>query len=190
MQNKQDIELPRIFKLPAELRNRIWEFTLTDPLIVTAINPYFCTSGITRTCRQVRREALGIWLLESSFKVVVQDCDMAWIHETYEPSIMLVLQSARELGVLKKLSNLSEDYVISDPGTLHWGNLVKSLKVFHGFNPEEFQCPFHDGDTTVVKVIIAAYGTVGAMHGQAWAEVEKRLEEWHVVLAAMDVRWT
>ncbi|KAK3650912.1 hypothetical protein LTR56_005963 [Elasticomyces elasticus] len=190
MQNKQDIELPRIFKLPAELRNRIWEFALTDPLIVTATNPYFSTPGITRTCRQARKEALGIWLLGSSFQIVVQDCDMAWFHETYEPSMMAVLRSARKLGAVKKLSNLSEDYMISDAGAPHWGNLVKSLKVYHKISPVYTHCPFHDGSTTMVKVIMAAYGTVGAMHGQAWAEVEKRLEEWHIVLVAMDTRWT
>ncbi|KAK4944978.1 hypothetical protein LTR10_015655 [Elasticomyces elasticus] len=178
-------KLPRIFTLPPELRNRIWELAVTETLNASIARPYCRTPGLTRTCRQARREALGIWILESEFRLVMLDCDITWVHESHDTSRAKIMLSAIELGVLEKAS--TKVYFVAHGGGPNWGNLIKSLKVFHEMR--DSHCPFETGNTEV-KVIVAAYGTVEAMRGNAWAEVEQRLEEWHTVLAAMDPRWT
>ncbi|KAK5678071.1 hypothetical protein LTS10_009240 [Elasticomyces elasticus] len=185
MQNKQDIELPRIFKLPAELRNRIWEFVVTETVTSSKQQPYPRTPGIVRTSRQARKEALGIWMREVTFSILIQDLDMAWMHETYQPSGYQIARTARKLGVMPKIT---KHYTISLNGALNWHNLLQSLRAFH--RTKNTHCPITGGAGAETKVIIAAYGMVETMRGKVWVVVEKRLEEWHSAVTAMDARWT
>ncbi|KAK5715345.1 hypothetical protein LTR17_016779 [Elasticomyces elasticus] len=178
---------PRIFTLPPELRNRIWELAVTVTATYSEQQPYPRTPGLVRTCRQARREALGIWIIESTFQTVIQDFDLAWMHETYYPSTFEVGRSAWELGVLP--NKVVERQTISHFGAPNWKNLVKSLKAYH----ESLRAliPFDEGGSTAEsKVVVAAYGMVESMRAKEWNEVERRLEQWHGALAAMDASWT
>ncbi|KAK4901354.1 hypothetical protein LTR27_001912 [Elasticomyces elasticus] len=185
MKKRQDLELPRIFTLLPELRNRIWEFVVTETVTSSKQQPYPRTPGLVRTCRQARKEALGIWMREVKFSILIQDLDMAWMHETYQPSGHQIARTARKLGVMPKIT---KHYTISLNGALNWHNLLQSLRAFHRI--KNSHCPIAGGGDAESKVIIAAYGMVETMRGKVWAVVEKRLEEWHDALAAMDTRWT
>ncbi|KAK5722804.1 hypothetical protein LTR15_006037 [Elasticomyces elasticus] len=167
MLEKQDLKLPRIFYLA---------LGVVQSHLGTCCNGYSGSYGNSAILLHAGYQALGIWLLESSFRTVVHDCDMAWLHETYTPSMIMVLRSAYRLGIFKKVSDFSKDYKIAHAGAPHWGNLFKSLKAFHEVDPlDSFHCPFSEGDITEVKVIIAAYDTVEAMREKTWVEVEQRL---------------
>lgn len=64
-----------LLRLPAELRNTIYDYALvTDtPLVISGPEP--SQPGITRACKQTRSESLRIFYTRNSFSCVIQNYD-------------------------------------------------------------------------------------------------------------------
>lgn len=58
--------------LSPELRNIIWEYTLTTPYSITLCNQQIFLP-LTRTCRQIRHETLSMYLSLTSFNAHLDD---------------------------------------------------------------------------------------------------------------------
>jgi len=63
---------PHLLSIPSELRNRIYGYALLEPKGIT-ISPGNTQQqpAILRTCRQIRREAIGIYYSDNNFRVTV-----------------------------------------------------------------------------------------------------------------------
>ena len=71
------MESSHFAKLPAELRDQIWELVLaneaTEAVIINHVQA--CTPAISRTCRQIRSESLSMFYQRNIFKIVIHaDC--------------------------------------------------------------------------------------------------------------------
>lgn len=69
-----DQSVSRLLALPAELRNKIYHFSLVDEdeiFITSELKP----PSLLSTCRQVRNEALQIYYFANSFAHEIKNCD-------------------------------------------------------------------------------------------------------------------
>jgi len=179
-----------LLSLPPELRNRIWSYLVIVETTFTITNQVLLVPGILRTCRQIRKEALGMFLELSTFRVGVDDCDRAWTDDCLSTGLKPVIRSARAVGIVDvkdiKIKQICYRWVIY--GTPNWANLLRWMKTWHANG----KTGFGDGteeDSPFFKVIVAATKTIAGMKGKQWSEVEAVLEGWHVVLTAMDSEW-
>jgi hypothetical protein len=64
-----------LLKLPAEIRNEIWRWTVVVPnqLAIYGDNPK--QPAITRTCRQIRQESIGYFYRKNSFTCTIRNYD-------------------------------------------------------------------------------------------------------------------
>ncbi|KAK3615977.1 hypothetical protein LTR56_026270 [Elasticomyces elasticus] len=177
-----------LLALPPELRNRIWEYTVADIVTVSATQPYPGLPGILRTCRQTRKEAIGIWLLQTPFRLIMQDYDAVWLHKIYRPCMIKIITLAVRMGAFSLADINSTQTQVVYHGVPHWGNLMKTLEVVYGGTTGT--CPMTHSVRAEVKVVMAAYAMVRSMRVIPWAEVKEKLEMWHIAIAAMDARWT
>ncbi|KAK3063925.1 hypothetical protein LTS18_011639 [Coniosporium uncinatum] len=75
-QTAREAPAPSLFDLPAELRNHIYRYALTESheLVISDSAPPQ-QPALTRTCRQIRTEALGIFYLNNGFRCHVDNLD-------------------------------------------------------------------------------------------------------------------
>ncbi|KAK3615886.1 hypothetical protein LTR56_026319 [Elasticomyces elasticus] len=180
-----------LFGLPAELRKRIWRLAVVDAFNSTTLQALPRVPGIIRTCQQSRREAIGMWLLESTFKHNIQDYDATWLCAHYK-AIATIISSAEKLGAISETHYNSIKMMVSHSGAPNWRNLLKSVEAY-----------YRDGEGTMfltgkrldekpaeLKVFVAAFVLAKSMRGKPWVEVAQALESWHVAIAAMDDAWS
>ena len=63
------MQSPSLLSLPAELRNRIYEYALAEQRSIK-ITPGLRTPALLRASSQLRREARPIWFEVNSFRLV------------------------------------------------------------------------------------------------------------------------
>ncbi|KAK5715189.1 hypothetical protein LTR17_016938 [Elasticomyces elasticus] len=179
-----------LFGLPAELRNRIWRLAVVDTFDFTTLQALPRVPGILRTCQQSRREAIGIWLLESTFILNIHDYDSTWLCEHYK-AIATITSSAEKLGAISKADYNSIKMMVCHNGAPNWRNLLKSVEAYYR---DEERTMLLTGKRieekpAELKVFVAAFVLVKSMRGKPWVEVAEALESWHIAIAAMDDAW-
>lgn len=75
----------RLTRLPAELRNRIYELALPDTIIIPRRRPKMgipcnkvCAPGLLLTCKQIYQEAIGLYYSSTSFWFKIPDDFARW----------------------------------------------------------------------------------------------------------------
>lgn len=109
MEDTALLQPSRLLNLAPELRNRIYEYALSlsygsDKLSLNnsflGSNPMFREPGILTTCRQIRREALKIYLISNNFAIKVFDCDICKLVEFERRCEELDVASEMKVSIL------------------------------------------------------------------------------------------
>ncbi|KAK4496541.1 hypothetical protein PRZ48_012521 [Zasmidium cellare] len=176
----------RLFKLPAELRNRIYRLTLVtsdeaSPIQITKSGHE--RSRLLDTCKIIRSEALGIYYQENRFAIFIQD---------YGSSDML-----KWFNMMKQLGHDTSKISVAidiDWFGVSWRNLRQWLRRAHNrervarpMSPERLLelCEGHP----VIHLIGGMFATAVGMRGQPWSMVEPLLDIWRPSLVTTHAGW-
>lgn len=112
-----------LFKIPPELRNRIYEYALhlEDGICIVSKTAGIPEPALLMTCKIIRREAIAVFYSENFFRVII---------ESFSPSTAMLI--ARKEATLSKRYNCT----IQDAGAQHegprsWRNMVSFLRFLH-----------------------------------------------------------
>ncbi|KAK4613901.1 hypothetical protein CLAFUW4_09311 [Fulvia fulva] len=109
----------KLLELPAELRNKIYRYSICEKDGIEVPRTGREQPGLTRTCKQIRKEATAIYYLENIFLVDAPGFDR-YTCERIE-------RQARAHVNIGKLDFLIDTEAYS----YSWSELVKWLKLYH-----------------------------------------------------------
>lgn len=156
--------------LPAELRNHIYNFALTQAHeIKVCENRHNTEPGLLRTCRQIRKESSSIFRKDNEFNLAIFDFKLApqpnhWIWST----------------TLDEFSFYGAD---------SWENAKAWLKAYHAGEGPNMAREVSDSSDDSVKVLIEAFNLVEALDGVSWDVVEPALEAFKKAVDAKKGSW-
>lgn len=180
------------FKLPAELRNRIYHLCLVrdrededneddelyaDVSLVKAGVPFnlvreedFDGPPLLSTCRQIRNEATGIHHLQHQFTVMIYNCDTSlvqkYVHDFIRPMGEAALKKWRPLFVAGKLSACC------------WAGLVAWCRSAWDLTFQDCELQSSSVRWADKTVILTAVNMAWMAQKQPWALVHQMLEQW------------
>jgi hypothetical protein len=171
-----------LLKLPAELRNEIYQLVLVEPYphVVTITATGIEEPSILHTCKEVRGEAIQVYYGQNQFEhtVLNQDSDPVAKWDNKVTSLKAAY------GIRPKLSCQVADHA-------NRPNLVKWLRRYH-------QGPFLRrsrpsqtlvGLLTEKAIIETMFHLVRGLRILPWEQVEALLEEHCVLLESMNAGW-
>jgi hypothetical protein len=171
-----------LLKLPAELRNEIYQLVLVEPYphVVTITATGIEEPSILHTCKEVRGEAIQVYYGQNQFEhtVLNQDSDPVAKWDNKVTSLKAAY------GIRPKLSCQVADHA-------NRPNLVKWLRRYH-------QGPFLRrsrpsqtlvGLLTEKAIIGTMFHLVRGLRILPWEQVEALLEEHCVLLESMNAGW-
>ncbi|KAI5367235.1 hypothetical protein Slin15195_G023630 [Septoria linicola] len=173
--------------LPAELRNRIYRFVLVVDGSVPAterdwedaieITQVLRIPALLSTCKQIRKEAAGIWLFENCLSICIDNCD----------STLLSRFCALRLSLLPahKGSNVNI-YELS--GGLDWPNLMRWCRKIHARELGHLNLMPSESPNAWDVVVTATIITVMS-RGRYWTRCEAALASYRKVAGMTDARW-
>jgi hypothetical protein len=169
-----------LLKLPAELRNRIYEYALRFDNGICQVNE---TAGIPEpalllTSKEIRREAIGIFYAVNEVHVEL---------ESFSPA-MPILVEKKMTAMRTQYGYTIEIKGLSTRGPRSWRNLLSWLKTVHGpqkslvgilgvSSPLETPPYSQRADLTVKEMTVLAglFRVASMMTGLPWAQVEEAL---------------
>jgi hypothetical protein len=171
-----------LLELPAELRNRIYEYAVAERRKIVVDNGV-SEPPLTLVCKQVRQESIPIYYTNNKFSTKLKD----WSGSTH-------------MNLGRKNSMIHTTYGVHIPNmygpkkrTPCWPELLKWLEcryfqkdgLFITSPPKDLshKCP---PDAFVVG---GMFEMVGALKGQPWDTVLEQLEQQHQILIRLDPRW-
>ncbi|KAF2161600.1 hypothetical protein M409DRAFT_69686 [Zasmidium cellare ATCC 36951] len=176
----------RLFKLPPELRNRIYRYVLAtsddkNPISVT--NSGYERPHLLATCKTIRSEALGIHCVENTFLIHIVAFDSTPLYQWW--SMM------RRLGY--GLSAITFK-VRADWSTASWPNLRLWLRRVHRREvhgkPARPAALLQKGDTRAIKFAVGGlFAVAKELRGQPWAVAEAVLAQLRPSLIVLDGAW-
>lgn len=180
-----------LLRLPSELRNRIWQYSLRSDDGICAVNEHenFPEPGLLSTCTQIRREAIGIFHFENEFSVTIT---------SYCPSMAIFMFKRTDLmrrnfapPVMRLTANMQ--------GPPSWKNLLAWLKGVHQGNASNFTSPpgaksMRNSVHRVKKneefeFLSGLFATTHKMRGEPWEAVESILDMLRYGLQQFDQKW-
>jgi hypothetical protein len=156
-----DGKRPQLFRIPPELRNRIYHDCLFSEKIITVDENGFKEPALLHTCRQIRKEALKIFESNTFCLPMIALGYPAptshWIHNA----------GVREYGVVFTKST----------GRDIWDNLVDWLRGYYEGSSHRLDCP---EDIGIQSMFEHAFDIVDIMKGgeKDWEVVQGVLEIW------------
>ncbi|KAK5111956.1 hypothetical protein LTR85_011703 [Meristemomyces frigidus] len=166
-----------LLALPAELRNRIYEFALLEQETVH-VDDNLRRPALLDTCRQIRSEALRLWYTENAFLFTIHDCD-GTVADKF-------LCSLRMLPIND--SKLHARYVYT--GVANWKNLKAWAKLDWSDKRQlNLEPSSSNGGSPEADMIAAVSGFVGEMLDKSWEEVDTALERLRATVARYTKSW-
>lgn len=164
--------------LPAELRNRIYRFALVQPKTIDLDETKWHTHqpAVLKTCKQIRREALGLFYFENKFCATIHDWD---------PSVK------------DKFSRLMTKYNTKSPQLCHWfsgdpnwSNLLEWLRAVHEARIGGIGDCVGKERSQARKIVGILFMIARRTRAKlSWPEVVRLLEAHREVLGQIDVKW-
>ena len=179
-------EQPPLFRLPGELKNKIYRSVLVSDRSIEVDSSGLQEPALLLACKQSRREAMGIFYGENEF--IIQ-------HPNYDGSTPVKwTRKARSIKAQCKVQMNCMGYCApgSSTGTPHWATLLLWLKRYHDNSvlirfPPPSRVP---AETPVAQTILGVMFEIArGLRTRPWAEVETLLEEHHHILVKLDPRW-
>lgn len=172
-----------LFKLPGELRNRIYRYALhspKQPLELTPSNWAEHQPSLLRVSTQLRAEALPIFYLENFFSTEVRD----WSARVQTKLHDLYVSHGLRLPHRKH-------YFVGEP---NWGNLAEWLRaVFEGRSAGVSDCVGKqrgmERKIVGIMFLLAKQKAKGCKCERRWRELEKVLLAQRELLGMGDPRW-
>ena len=169
----------RLLDLPAELRNRIYHYALVLASGRMRISPAFRPPPLLLTSKQVREEALGIWYMNNTFLIIIQDCDCA--------PFRAFDRNLRKSGLHKKFFKAGRFEVtfvgVKWERLMEWCHFVWDGKVAMIRSTTE---PRRVESVVDIALTIAA---VARHSSTSWALCEIQLESLRRVAGLLDPKW-
>jgi hypothetical protein len=111
-------------KLPPELRNRVYEYALRFDNGICEVNENvgIPESALLLTCKEIRREAIGIFYSLNEVHVVL---------ESFSPAMPILIEK-KMAALYKQYRYKIEIKGLSTRGPRSWRNLMSWLKTAHG----------------------------------------------------------
>ena len=182
-----------LMKLPAELRNTIYEYALRtdDGTIEISEQTGIPEPALLLTNKSIRAEALSIFYSQNIITLVI---------ESYSPSVPLLVHKKQE-AVLSKYKYKITTSRVTLNGSANWHNLMAWLRHFHEadgpvafikLDPPLKTGEYEPGAKEVDKeetVIAGLFQMVSYMDDVHWDDVEETLGMMRYALAAFDWDW-
>ncbi|KAK4549719.1 hypothetical protein LTR36_005020 [Oleoguttula mirabilis] len=115
-----DAAIAPFFKLPGELRNRIYRLVLIDDDLIQVEKEGFEEPPVLLVCHDIRSEALPIYYCENHFCLCVK---------SFNPTVALCW--TRKIRELKKHYNISLPITVDMDMYANWSNLILWLQRLH-----------------------------------------------------------
>lgn len=155
-----------LFRLPPELRNRIYRYLVVSIGPVQLQADRFNEPSILATCRAIRTEAITIFLYENKFAAGLTNYDCS-IHMKWE-KIIAAANLRQEVS-----SHIPCEYFMQRNPAPHWSNILNWIKLYYGnftgfgvVSPSEMR-ELHSAEFGVEFVIIGGmFGMVDQMKSQ------------------------
>ncbi|KAK4496542.1 hypothetical protein PRZ48_012522 [Zasmidium cellare] len=182
----------RLWKLPGELRNRIYRYVLLKPedaagndrIIVDATG--YDRPGVVSTCKQIRKETLKIFYSENAFHIEVIN---------YNSSTLLRWESHLKPMRMQERGHLFVSVHLEDE-VGWWANLLLWLQRFHerkvrtrALAPEQVLKVFNSKDAGT-HLMGAMFMTVDEFRDQPWQRIEKHIQNFRPALIAVQEPWS
>ena len=162
-----------LFKLPAELRNRIYSLVLIENDTID-VDPLLSLPAILGVCRQLRLETLQLYYSSNDFRILARNCDGTLMHKWVEHWSKMPGKKCVSFNVC---------------GALDWTNLEVWLfwRWEHKFVFVHHNLDLHSGGCN--KAILAAHNLLGHFLDQPWSEFKEAIENLRLVVLAYDSSW-
>ena len=173
------------FNLPAELRNRIYEFVLLqeDDEAIEIGSTGVPEPSLLLTCKQIRKEGLPIYYEENTFDIFSRDFDSSVMLKWAERSRLVTTEEALASG---------NNHVRSSSMQPNWLNLSLWLERYH--KKEVHDCIYHPTKAPAhfsadLRVVGVMFCLVLSLRDRPWSGVKQLLDEDHNILVSLDSRW-
>lgn len=172
MRPSQSHDRLSLLRLPAELRNRVWELALIDthPIVVDQSN--YRQPALLRTCSQIRNEAAAIYYEQNTFADDISDLDFT--------ADFTFAQHAGQYD--------AKIFMFGHVSRASWQNLVRACKRFHGGGCNGLR---YTGTRPVEwRLAARAFDLVHALRHTRWEETEQALNVFKATVAESNpTRW-
>ena len=171
----------RLLSLPPEIRNIIYRYALVDGKMIYIRYPHNLTGapGVLQVNRQLRSETVDIYYKENTFNF--------YIHH-YSPEGLMKWCGSSEARLRCK-----KNFHFVNYRDMVWTNLLKWLRAYYHHRVTGIGLPAnYSSGTDVAAARLFEMVYKWRAQGLTIEAVEERLEEMHLVLAAMDssgLRW-
>lgn len=143
---------------------------------------------LTRTCRQILKESLGIFLSETQLVAHIIDYDGAFVGKIYSRRLRFEAIQDSFTGPPFQQPFVDGGYLdLVMTGKPNYANLLRWARVMHRQGWQHFEAA--EGAGAESKAYYAVLGTAARLKDLPWSRVEVVLEGMHVAFAALDSRW-
>ena len=172
----------RLLALPPELRNEIWRYVLTRPLVIRKQDGPSQLPPIAQTCRALHDETLLVFLRQTTFLFVVHRADGAFTGPAIArlAEVLFPLASRPDLGVDDLRIRL---YLQGLPS---WENVIAWAEWVHGHGMPGQGKPGGSLPKEDREMVFAVLKMARRLKGTSWETVKSALEQLPV---RKDPRW-
>ena len=165
MASKAQTNSCKLLELPAELRNRIYRFTLCNAAPIQFPRNGLEQPALVRTCKQIRSEAVAMYYIDNVFAMPAVRFDHSTAFAFEKQARPHVRTSSLEYGIL----------VGDDDTEYSWSELLKWLQAYHEGKTKLWGSA--DEPTSGAYYVAAkAFEMVRKMKGDDWSKVEDLLQ--------------
>lgn len=174
----------RLFKLPPELRLRVYEYTLcSEDRVEITKDQGIPEPALLLTCKTIRDEAIMSFYNQNRFNLIVR---------SYDPAVSTLWGTKlRHLpGSYRQASKNSNNY---HTGPRLWSNLKLSLRLRHSGKlliKSRIKLPGSTKYSDEKFFIAGLFRAVGTMRGEGWEEVDSVLEMLRPGLVKFNTEWS
>lgn len=176
-----------LFKLPPELRERIYELALrVEPGYYTVTKEEGIPEpGLLRTCKIIRHEALYAFYVKNDADLIVQNWNPATMC-IFMHIIRALLADPAQLSLFADTK-----YRQNLVGNRDWGNLLLWLQHYHHGDCRAYvYCPTDDQRRNAERqLILGLFETTDAMRQVPWKTARAALEHFRSGLTFLNPAW-
>lgn len=176
----------RLLRLPAELRNEIYRYTVIDDSAIIIDVHGFREPHLFMACKEVRKEAAPIFYAENKFQIDIEDYGIAILHSFHNIILPAVHRGEAHISVFRRFA------IASTSTTPNWSNVLELLREYHSARiSTRYMRPSNmpEDEPLDTSILGGMFAMIDRMKENPWPEVEEVVMEFRVILAKIDARW-